>query len=498
MEAAAARPAAMISGRTGSARAQASTVAFLLFGVVTAGGIAGLGGRLFAFAFVGAAAVTGLVAYYRAPTRYVGFVFALWFFVPWVRRMVDLRHGFEPASFILMAPVVVTLISGLTALYRARELRGTLMYPFVFTLLGVFYAYFVGLLKNGMLPATYALLTWLGPVSFAMHLTLNWRIFPALRQGFLDFLQWAVPLLGAYGIYQVIMLPAWDRYWMQMANVLSIGMPVRFGFRAFGTMNSPGPYAVALMAGIVYLLGTARRGMLISLPLALVSLLLTRTRSGWVALAVGVLVVQFMGPLRRMTRNWFFILLMVAVSAPVLSLDVFRDSITRRISSFASLDDDSSVRQRLMLSNLALQAIGSRAEGEGLGATGGGTKLISGAERLPSIDNGFLELFYVMGWPGGCLVLIGLIGQLLTLARFRDSREDSFANAARGVFWGLLALLLIGDIFSGASGAIFWGTYGLACCAHAYNFAVGKGLRSRRLAREFGAATPATPATVSG
>ncbi len=492
MATSAVQPAALVAPARGNAGTQVSTIAFLFFGFVTLAGIAGLGGRLFAYAFVGAAAVTGVIAYYRAPARYVVFVYALWLFTPWIRRMVDLRHGFQPASFVLMAPVVVTLIAGLTSLYRAREIRGALMYPFVFTVLGIFYGYFIGVLKNGLFPATYALLTWLGPVSLAMHLILNWRIFPALRKTFLDFMQFAVPVVGAYGIYQVVALPIWDRYWMEAANVLSIGMPVPFGFRAFGTMSTPGPFAVALMAGILYLLGTARRGMIVSLPLALVSLLLTRTRSGWVALAMGVVIIQFMGPLRRATRNWFFLLLMMAVAMPVLSLDAFRESITRRISSFASLEDDSSVKQRLLLSNLALQTIGSQAEGEGLGATGGGTKLIAGPERQASIDNGFLELFYVLGWPGGCLILLGLIGQLLTLARFRDSRHDSFANASRAVFWGFLALLLIGDIFSGSSGALFWGAYGFACCAHAYNYATGRGLRSQQLAREFG--VPVSPA----
>jgi hypothetical protein len=250
------------------------------------------------------------------------------------------------------------------------------------------------------------------------------------------------------------------------------------------------------MMGIIFLLGTARRGMVVSLTLSLVALLLTRTRASWVALAVGVTIVQLMGPLRRMTRNWFFLLLMIAVAAPVLSLDVFRESITRRIFSLSSLEDDSSVRQRLMLSNLATQAIGTRAEGEGLGATGGGTKLVnSGVERQASIDNGFLEIFYVLGWPGGCMMIMALIGMLLTLARFRDSREDAFANSSRAVVWSLLSVLMIGDIFSGATGAMFWGAYGFACSAHAYNYAAGKGLRSRQLAREFAvwSQTPAGP-----
>jgi hypothetical protein len=487
-------PEAGAAGRSG-VHMGLSTVVFLGFLGLTVGGTMGVGGRLFPPVYVAAALVTGLVAYYRAPTRYVVFVYALWFFSPWVRRMVDMRIGFTPASLVLAAPVVVTMIAALTLVYRARQLRGTLMYPFVLAIVGVMYAYFIGILKNGMFPATYALLTWLGPISFSVHLILNWRQFPALRKAFLDFLQWSVPVMAAYGIYQVFAVPPWDMFWMEAANLGSIGVPVPFGFRVFGTMNSPGPYAVVMMMGILFLLGTARRGMVVSLILSLVSLLLTRTRSSWVALAVGIVIVQFMGPLRRMTRNWFFILLMAVVAVPVLSLDVFRDTIARRLLSFASLEDDSSVRQRLLLSRLATQAIGTRAEGEGLGATGGGTKLIaSGVERQASIDNGLLELFYVLGWPGGCLMTMALLGMLITLARFRDSREDSFANSARATIWALLSVLMIGDIFSGATGAMFWGAYGFACCAHAYNYATGKGLRSRRLAREFGVGT-AAPAT---
>jgi hypothetical protein len=38
---------------------------------------------------------------------------------------------------------------------------------------------------------------------------------------------------------------------------------------------------------------------------------------------------------------------------------------------------------------------------------------------------------------------------------------------------------------------MFWGSYGFACSAHAYNFATGKGLRSRQLARELLARQPA-------
>ncbi len=455
-----------------------------IFLAVTFGGLVVGGGTLFPALYVGTAVLAGMVAYYRMPGRYLGLVYGLVFFSPFVRRLVDLQNGYNPTNPVLLAPVFVALISALTLGYRARELRGAMLLPFTFTLAAVAYAYSVGLLKNGLVPATYAMLTWVAPICFAAHLNLNWRTFPALRDAFLTFLQWTLPVIAAYGIYQLVRPPAWDLYWMQAASVVSVGAPIPFGFRVFGPLNMPGPYAVALLVGMLFLLGTSRRGTFISLSLGLIAIMLTRTRSAWVALLVGLLIVQFMGPIRRMMRNWFIMLFMVMLAMPLLSLDVFRETISSRLASFASLTEDDSFNARRQLSYLATQAIYAHAEGEGLGSTGGGAKLLQ-VQRQASIDNGFLEVFYVLGWPGGALLGIGLAGNLLTLLRFRDAREDSFANSARACFWSLLGMLLIGDIFSGSVGVFFWGSYGFACSAHAYNFATGKGLRSRQLAREF-------------
>jgi hypothetical protein len=458
--------------------------------LVTLGGLAGGGGGLFPPLFVAVAVMAGLAAYYREPGRYVTLVYGLVFFTPWVRRVFDLRHGYSPTNVVLLAPVLVTLISALSILYRARELRGTMLLPFTFTLAAIGFGYAVGVLKNGMVPATYAMLTWVAPVTFAVHLNLNWRNFVKLRDAFLTFLQWALPVIAFYGIYQLVRPPAWDIYWMQSANVASVGAPAPYAFRAFGTLNMPGPYAVALLVGMIFLLGTNRRGTFMSLSLGLIALMLTRTRSSWVAFVEGLIIVQFMGPIRRMVRNWLLVLFMAVLAVPLLSLDVFRDSITSRLASFASISQDQSFDARKQLSYMSTQAIYASAEGEGLGATGGGAKLLR-VERQASIDNGFLEVFYVLGWPGGALLALGVVGNLLTLMRFRDAREDAFANSARACFWAMLSILLIGDIFSGSVGVMFWGSYGFACSAHAYNFATGKGLRSRQLARELLARQPA-------
>lgn len=468
----------------------ASNLTLGIFFLVTLAGLAGGGGSLFPPLYVGTAVLAGLIAYHREPERFLALVYGLWFFSPWVRRVADLHNGFNPTNIVLLAPVLVTLISALTLVYRARELRGTMLFPFIFTLSAVGYAYSVGVLKNGLSPATYAMLTWVAPISFAVHLNLSWRMFPRLRDAFMGFLRWAVPVMALYGIYQLVSPPAWDLYWMKEANVVSIGVPIAFGFRVFSTLNTPGPFAVTLVVGMLFLFSSARRGVGLALSVALVALMLTRVRSAWAAVLVGFMVVQFMGPIRRTMRNWFLMAFMAVLAVPLLSLDVFRESISTRLSSFASISQDQSFVARTNLSYMATQAIFAQADGEGLGATGGGVKL-GKVERQASIDNGFLEVFFVLGWPGGALLSLGLAGHLLTLLRFRDAREDEFANSARACFWALMSVLLIGDIFSGSTGLLFWGSYGFACSAHAYNFAMGKGLRSRELAREFVARQPA-------
>ena len=459
-----------------------STLTLGVFLVTAFAGLFGVGGGLFPPVYVATAVLAALVAYYQNPSRYISLVFGLWFFTPFVRRVFDWHHGFNATNLVLLAPVLVTLISVLTAVHRARELRGSMMYPYVFTFLAIMYGYAVGALKAGFIPATYAMLTWVGPLAFSVHLTLNWRIFPVLREGFLSFLQWAVPLIAVYGIYQLVRPPAWDVYWMEAAQVYSIGAPVPFGFRTFGTLNTPGPYAAALVMGMLYLLSSSRRGLVLILSFALVALMLTRVRSAWTALLVGLIVVQFLGPIRRMPRNWFILLFMLTLSLPLLSLDVFRDTISKRLLSFASITQDNSFKQRMIYSSSTGRVIAGRAEGEGLGATGGGTKL-QDVGRAASVDNGVLEVFYSLGWPGGALLVVGLMGHLIILARFRDAREDSFANGARANFWALLSIWLIGDIFSGAIGTIYWSALGFTSSAHAYNFALGRGLRSRQLAR---------------
>jgi hypothetical protein len=126
--------------------------------------------------------------------------------------------------------------------------------------------------------------------------------------------------------------------------------------------------------------------------------------------------------------------------------------------------------------------------------TGGAIKLRNNL-GVRSLDNGFLEVFYIYGWPGGLLFFLGIAGLLLQSFRFFEARTDSFANAVRAIAVALVSILPIGDVFTGPTGMLLWSMVGLGIAAHAYHLTTGKALRSRANAiRAFAMSFPPPPA----
>lgn len=439
--------------------------------------LAGFGGRLANFIYITAAVLAGTMLYVRAPTGYVGFTLWLWFVTPFVRRVIDMHHGWSPASPILIAPPAVALLSFFTILRRLGELRGVLYAPYLLVLLALAYGYSVGVINAGLVPATYALVTWLAPALFGLHVALNWRIYPQLGAAVRQTFVWAVPILAAYGIYQFVRLPVWDAQWMLNADMKSIGAPSPFLVRAFGTLNTPGPFAAFLCAGALMLLPSTGRLRFISIGVALISLLLARTRAVWVAFLIGLLAQQLGQPLRKMPRYVITLLAVAIIAIPVVSMPQFSATIAPRLRSFTNLSEDNSFVKRYNFSEQAASSIVETAEGQGLGMTGGAIKL-RGMRGVRSLDNGFLEVFYIYGWPGGGLFFLGIAGLMLQSARFRETRSDPFANATRATSIALVSILPIGDVFTGPTGTLLWMSVGFGIAGHAYHLTTGQALRS--------------------
>lgn len=441
--------------------------------------LGGVGGQLSNVAFVALSVGTGIVLYVRAPATYVSFTLWLWFLTPFVRRVLDMHHGWTPASPVLLAPLTVSLIAAFTVLSRVSELRGILYAPFLLVFLAFAYGFAVGVINAGVIPATYALLTWLAPALFGLYVAIHWRRYPEFAATVRTTFLWALPILAAYGVYQFARMPRWDAQWMINADLKSIGEPRPFLARVFGTLNTPGPYGAFLCAGSLMLLAHRGRLRFLGIGIAIVSLLLTRTRAAWAAFVIGLLVQQIGQPLRHLPRYVVTLVAVALIAIPIARMPQFSALIGPRLKSLTNLSQDNSFIKRYNFSQSAAESIVETAEGNGLGTTGGAIKL-RGGEGVRSLDNGFLEVFFIFGWPGGTLFFLGILGLVLQSARFRETRADPFANAARAVSVALVSMLPIGDVFTGSTGVLLWMCGGFGIAGHAYHLTTGLALRSAR------------------
>jgi len=453
----------------------------------------GLGGRAANLAYLALATVTALGLLLRDPEMYVSFTFWLYFLTPFVRRILDFRHGWNPTNPVLLAPPVVAGLAIYVIGRHARELRGVLFAPYLLILVALAYGYAVGAINAGSIPATYALVTWLAPVIFGIHLALSWRRYAEIRAALTRTFRWAIPVLAAYGIYQFVRLPAWDAAWMRWSDLHSIGAPLPYLVRVFGTLNTPGPFASVLAAGVLLLLTQRGSSRYLSIALALVALLLTRTRAVWVAFVIGILIEQLTQPIARLPKRTATLVIVVLLALPLLSIPKFRAQIMPRLSTLANISSDNSFIKRVQLSEQTANDVVETAEGNGLGLTGGATKLRNNS-GVRSLDNGFLEVFFIFGWPGGTMFLLGVGALILQSFRFFEARRDPFANSVRAAAIAILSMLPIGDVFTGSTGTLLWGMIGLGIAGHAYHMRTGLALRSRAaLAWQEARPAPAPP-----
>ena len=442
------------------------------FVAITLVGLAGVGGRQFGPLWAIAAAGTAFTLVLRAPAGFVAFIVSLWFYTPLVRRVLDHHHGFTPANLALAAPVLASTVAVLTLIRFARDLRGVLLAPALLVIAAITYGFLIGALRNGLVPAFYAYLSWLSPAMVGVHVALHWRRYPQMQQAMLRTLAWSLIPAAAYGIWQFVLPPAWDRQWMIATELQSIGRPAPFSLRVFGSMTMPGTFAVVMEVGLLLLLSARVRGRLPALVLGFIGLLLSRIRTAWLGFVFGLLLQFITQPMRRLPRNWITIVIVGALSLPVITLPRIREGIVDRLASFADAGDDSSARSRVMVARAAYQLVIEYAEGAGLGATGSAV-VARGVGGIRNFENGFLEVFYLFGWPGGLLFFLGLGGLIVQGMRLADARFDQFANAARSGAAALLASLLISEVFTGAGGTLLWVLIGLGVAAHAHNLASG-------------------------
>ncbi len=422
---------------------------------------------LLQYVYPAAAVTVGALLYVARPSLYLGFVLWMWFVTPFVRRLIDYQSGFSFISVVMLAPFLVTAISAFTLLRYGGLLQQPRYRPIGLVLLGLLYGYLVGVARVGVYGATYDALLWFTPVLLGFHVLVHWKEYPLCRQVVRSTFTWGVLLLGSYGILQFIVLPAWDAHWMIGANMASIGKPVPFGLRIFGTLNAPGPFAVTMVVGLLLLFDG--RGLLprfAAVP-GYIALLLTLVRSawgGWV-LAILFLVVRLRGHLRGR-------LVVVLAAGLLLSLPllVMYNPITERVQSRAEtlsdLGEDGSFQARTNLYRYASATALTNPVGAGMGSVGKAAKASEGAAE--SFESGVLAIPYVLGWPGTLFYGLGLILLCTQALKARAESTDQFAMISASIVFAFSGMMLLGNMLIDIKGVMYWSFLALVLAAHAY------------------------------
>lgn len=436
-------------------------VVVLFFGFSVACLFGGAAGAL-RLSFPAGAFLVSIFLYFKSPTLYIGFTWWLWFLSPLVRRLVDFQAGWQDPNTILLAPFLATSVTALTVIQYLPKIHLMNGLPFLLPLVAVVYALFVGLIQYPMTSVLVTFLDWFVPITFGFHLFANWQHYRAycrtLQQTFL----WSTLVTGAYGVWQFLTAPEWDRFWLIKSDAAGFGQPLPLEMRVWGTMHSPGPFAVIIMAGLFMLLHNRHKLSLLASSLGYLALLLSQVRAVWLGGLVGLLLlINSLKPSLQI-RLLITILVLLLCVAPLATIEPYSDIIASRIESFNSLTSDGSYQARASGYRELFGVAVFQIPGKGLGY------VIKHSSFGPN-DSGILTLIFTLGVVGTSLYAGGLI--LLFLRSFQSSKvkDDPLFYVFRSISFAVIVQIGLGAVMLEVYGVVLWGFLGMAMAGRKYH-----------------------------
>lgn len=395
---------------------------------------------------------------WRRPVLYLSFTWWVWFLTPEVRRLVDYNVGYTEASLVMLAPFLVSGVALFAVFSRLSDLPRPYRLPLGFVATGLLYAYGVGVLYNGPVTATFDLLTWGVPVVIGAYILTHTHLAAALQEATRRAFVWGLLVMGLYAAVQYFYLPAWDGYWMDNAGLGSIGSSEPREVRVFSTLNSPGPYAAVMMAGL--LLVFTRGGFIATLGAGagFLGFALAAVRATWAGWLVGFIVVAASLPPRLRVRLLGTLFLLVLVAVPIFTVGPVAELLSARLQSFTDLENDVSFNERLELYSSLPEFTAGNPLGRGLGSTGVASNLSTGtqASALQNLDSGIIAVLYSFGILG-TLYFVGGAAALFGAVLRGGLRSRNVTDAAYiGVTVAATVQLAFGNAWGGVSGMVLW------------------------------------------
>ncbi|MBE9098540.1 O-antigen ligase domain-containing protein [Vacuolonema iberomarrocanum] len=438
-----------------------------LFLITFLGSIAGAG-SLMRLAFPAGSTLVAVYLYFFHPVFYINFNWWVWCSTPLLRRLADYYRGdYDELSLMLTAPYLVTLVCIVTLFRQFPKAHRTGDIPFIMAAGAVFFGFLIGGLNNPATAVARTFLDWMPPVLFGLHISISWRIYPTLRRTTQTVFIWISLLAGAYGIYQYMVAPGWDTYWLEAVGNVSFGLPFPQQIRVWSTMNSPPPFGCVMMA-ITLLLFVCKGPLLLpAAGVGYLSLMLSLVRAAWAGWIVGLITLVASLKSKLQIKLLATIVVMALCVVPLTMIEPFNDVIGDRLESFTSIQNDSSYEARAETYSENLDTALSGLLGQGLGSTW--VIQANGQLERVALDSGILDTFFTLGWFGGLPYIAGMLMLLFNQFRGDEGRTDPFASGARAITLSFFAILSLGPFMLGLAGMFMWGFlgFGMAARKHA-------------------------------
>ncbi|MEA5550930.1 O-antigen ligase family protein [Anabaena cylindrica UHCC 0172] len=449
-------------------RAAQSWVVILGFLLLTATCYFSGAASLLRVVFPATALGVGIFLYLRHPILYIGFTWWIWFLTPLLTRLVDYRIGWDPTRQMLIAPYLVVFVTIATFVKHLPSAIRQGGLPFVLAFAGVFYGFLIGMIYNQPLPVIRGFLDWLSPIIFAFHLFTNWRDYPSYRQHIQRVFTWCVLILGAYGVYQFVLAPEWDKYWLIESKMFtSAGDPVPFGMRVWSTLHSPGPFGTVMGTGLLLLFTSSGPLIFPASAVGYLSFLLSQVRTSWGGWLLGIILIFGSVKTRIQMRLITIILVMAMCVVPLVTIEPISKVVATRFESFSNIQEDGSFKDRSATYDKNLSLALSNVIGNGLGNIWKVNEK-TGQIEVIVIDSGILDMFFTLGWFGAIPYIGGLVLMLFSVSRYTEGRFDSFVSAASAISISSCAQLIIYSGMLSVAGMIMWGFLAMAMAAHKF------------------------------
>ena len=398
----------------------------------------------------------GLFLYNKYPNIYVGYVWWLWFLSPFIRRLADWQSQYTHPSPILLTPYLVVLIIVPNLLKKIPQLFLQKDYGLILVFLGILYGLIVSLIQSPVIPVAIKSLEWIVPVLLCFHFYINWRNFPKLFETTLQVFIWGILIMSLYGLIQYLIVPEWDKLWSINDGISSIGIPKPRQIRVWSTMNSPGPFATFMTAGLLLILLDNKIISRFASSIGYLVLLLSLVRTAWLAWLIGFIYLLVFMNYQQRNRLIIACLLLAIVLVPLTGLEQFSNTISSRMATFSDISNDGSAQGRLNIYSFISDSL--TVIGKGFATEQSG--VVSG-------DSGLLEVIVKLGFIGNLFYISGLFIMFINLFSIKKSnmlqhRINSIVVAS------LLQIFLVTAVYD-VHGIITWSFLGLGLGCKKYN-----------------------------